>query len=68
MSVIAYVRVIHRITRKSRYLANVAYDVTMCFCIHYVHYWNTVSIFNVDLYIFKLFIRKIVVLKLRTLL
>ena len=49
------VSVIHRITRKNRYLANVAYDVTMCFCIYEacdVHYWNTVSI------------RKIVVLKM----
>ena len=44
------------IARKRRYLANVAYDITMCFCIHYVHYLNTGSI------------RKIVVLKIRTLL
>ena len=38
---LAHVRVIHGISRQSRYLANVAYDVTMCLCIYYGHYLNT---------------------------
>ena len=50
----SFVSACQGITRKSLYLAIVAYDITMC--VHYGHYLNTVSI------------RKVVVVNIRTLL
>ena len=53
---LARVRVFHRITWKSRYLASVAYDVTMCLCTHNWHYVKFGSV------------RKIVIVNARVLL
>ena len=59
----ASVRITYRITEKSGYLAIVAYDVTMCLCIHKWHYTNYYRRYlNIGS------IRKVVVVNIRILL